>query len=260
MSRQAENSVLLRLIFENPKYKMDFFPGQFVQISIPRYGEAPFGVCSSMFELSFFEITVRAVGLLTNQILKLKENDLIGIRGPFGLGYFPVSQFSKRNILIVAGGCGIAPLRSIILGKVYRPNQFKDIQVFYGAKYKDDLYYTDEYDKWKKQVDLHLTVDQEKACKKDVVCEVGLITKLFAKVKIFSKPLVFIVGPPVMAKFVVEELSKISIPDNDIYISMERRMHCGVGTCQHCGIEDKYVCSDGPVFVLSQLKKMRGAL
>lgn len=250
------------LQFTDPMTQKEFFflPGQFVMLSIPGYGEAPVGIASSSYKTDTFEITVRSVGRLTAELHNKKAGDLIGIRGPLGKGSFPVKLLKNRNLLIVAGGIGIVPLRAIVLDALERPKNFKEVQLFYGARSEAELLYKAELNEWKKKIKVELTVDKHCRDKCPVVCDEGLITALVANKKLVANPLVFIVGPPVMCKFVIEALHQHKITDEDIYISLERHMQCGVGECHHCGIGPKLVCAEGPVFRYTDIKNIRGSV
>lgn len=250
------------LQFTDPAAQKAFFflPGQFVMFSIPGYGEAPVGIASSSFKTDIFEICVRAVGRLTAELHNKREGDLIGIRGPLGKGSFPVKLLKNRNLLIIAGGLGIASLRAIVLDALARPKNFKEVQLFYGARSETGLLYKTELDEWKKKIKVELTVDKHCRDKCPVVCDEGLITALVENKKLVADPVVFIVGPPVMCKFVIEALHKHNIKDEDIYLSLERHMQCGVGECHHCGIGPKLVCDEGPVFKYAEIKNINGAV
>lgn len=247
------------LEFENnfDKQNFDFVPGQFIEVSIPKFGDAPFTFGSSPKNRENFEIAVRAVGGLSNFLHKMQMGQRIGVRGPYGNG-FPMELIKKRNIIIISGGCGFVPLRSILndylLKKEYYANKW---QIFYGARSYDDLLYKNDYDKWLANgIDLQLTVDKgdKKSERSKYKCHVGVVTELIKKENLLEKPIVLVCGPPIMVKFVVAELDKLSIPHCDIFVSLERRMECGVGICEHCAVGPYYVCKDGPVFSWEQVE------
>ncbi len=250
------------LQFTDPADQNNFYflPGQFVMFSIAGYGEAPVGIASSSFKTDTFEIGVRAVGRLTSELHKKKPGDMIGIRGPLGKGSFPTKLLKNRNLLVIAGGIGIVPLRAIVLDAIARPENFKEVQLFYGARSEADLLYKTELVEWRKKIKVELTVDKHCGEKGPVVCDEGLITALVDNKKLVGHPLVFIVGPSVMCKFVIEALHKHDIQDEDIYISLERHMQCGVGECHHCGIGPKLVCDEGPVFRYAEIRDIKGAV
>jgi len=240
-------------------------PGQFMILSLPGFGEAPFAPCSGTRNKNI-ELCIRAAGRLTNRLHALKTGDKVGIRGPFGSGWPSLAGPNpaelggqlKKNVLIVVGGLGLIPLRTLILGK----NDFLDkdakVQIFYGAKHPSEMLFRNEYDDWRKNgINLQLTID--KVCEDWKGC-VGLVTKLFDVASLVLNARAFICGPPVMYKFVLEKLKKHGFSDEDIYLSLERRMHCGIGVCQHCGVGPYYTCKDGPVFQYSRIKNIQGAI
>jgi len=257
IKKETENVKLFRLKFEKNIDSFYFEPGQFIELGIPGFGEAPFAICSSPKEKRYFEICVRKAGQLTTKLFSLKVNDFVSIRGPFGQGCFPKLT---RNFLMVAGGLGIIPLRSLILS--VRNLSGEDIKIFYGARKPDDFLFRDEFKEWEKRgFKVFLTIDKPVSGWKG---EIGVVTTLFDKVfkKVSENKLITVVlcGPPIMYRFVLEKLMEYKFQEKNIYLSLERRMHCGVGTCQHCIIGSYYVCKDGPVFSWSKIKNIYGAI
>jgi len=239
------------------KEQFEFNHGQFMQVGLLGYGEAPFTLCSSTFDNKNFEVTIREVGDLTKKIHQLRIGDTITVRGPFGNG-FPMEEFSDRNILLIGGGCGFVAMRSFILDhKLGKFNKKNKLQVFYGCLNEENILFSDEQKNWKKQVDYRIALMKPSSKWKGIK---GVVTKIFEKVKIVEDAVAVVVGPPVMYKFVIEELVKNNIKDSDIYLSLERKMYCGEGVCQHCAIGPYYVCKDGPVFSYDQLKKIKGSI
>lgn len=230
---------------------INFKSGQFFLLSYPGFGEGPFAPCSVPGEQKEIEFAIRKVGNLTNKLQQLNKSDNLWLRGPYGYGWFDKSS-NKSNLLLVAGGMGIVPLRPVILEKI----NDKDIkiQVFYGAKNPQELLLKDDYNDWKKAgIDLQLTVDQKLP---NWLGNVGMITTLFDKVKPIADARCFVVGPPIMLKFVIPKLIVAGFKNEDIFVSLERRMHCGLGVCQHCACGSKYVCHDGPIFSWQEIKQM----
>ena len=252
----APDARLFTLDYKN----MKFFPGQFVEVSIPGYGEAPFGIASSPNEKKYIEIGVRKIGKLTNKIHELKIGDSIGIRGPLGSGYWPLDKIKEKNILIIAGGCGILPCRPLILWTQENLKIFKDIVIYYGARECGQLYFDKEFKKWQQKSDLFISLDSKPTKKLDYNYKVGVITKLFKTNPPKPNSVALVIGPPIMAKFVLKELKARRFKDEDIYFSLERRMECGVGICQHCAIGPYYVCKDGPVFCWADIKDIPNIL
>jgi len=234
-------------------------PGQFVELSLFGMGEAPFGVASSPTRHGTFEIAVRNVGSLTNVSHNLKKGETVGIRGPFGNG-FPLKQFEGKDLLLVAGGTGIFPMRSLIQYVLDNRKLYGRVIVLYGARGPAERLFTDDLESWKNNPDLEFqeTVDRGDANWKG---NVGVITTLIPKVQLDPKKTVaVIVGPPIMYRFVIVELKKRDIADENVIMSLERRMKCGVGKCGHCQMNGLYVCQEGPVFSLAQLRTVREAV
>lgn len=235
--------------------------GQFVEISLPGFGEAPISICSDPSVKNKFEICVRKVGMVTGALHAMKVGQKVGVRGPYGRP-FPVELAQKRNLLFVAGGLGLEPLRPAIWEIVKNRKKYKKVQIFYGARTEDDLLFRNEYDLWlKKDIDFNLCLDKPSG-KFPLKCPFieGMVTALFEKVPLAENPIAFLCGPPVMYKFVLQKLAKAGFRDEDIYLSLERRMHCGVGVCNHCAVGSYFVCQDGPVFSWAELKDVKGAI
>jgi len=234
-------------------------PGQFVEVSAFGIGEAPISVSSSPSEDGKFELCIRQVGTLTNVLKNYDAGDEMGVRGPFGTGY-PMEKLFGKDILIVAGGIGLVPLRSLINFVLDNRKDFGRLIILYGAKTPSELLFTDELEKWEKSddVELHVTVDQPDA---DWKGNTGVITTLIPSLDLnLNTTIAAITGPPVMYKFVVMSLKSKQLPDDQIYLSLERRMKCGVGKCGHCQINGVYCCQDGPVFNYVDIKPLEEAL
>ncbi len=235
-------------------------PGQFVQVSILGVGEAPISISSSPSRSkNSFEICVRRVGALTNALHARSPGDVIGVRGPFGRG-FPIERFRGKDILFAPGGLGLAPLRSVINEVLDDRSNYGRIIILYGARQPKEMLFQDELHEWatREDVELHLTVDQaDKKWKGNV----GVITTLFSNIQVSPRNTVAITcGPPVMYRFVLMELLGIGIPEGNIWLSLERRMKCGVGKCGHCQMDHIYVCQDGPAFSYAEIRHLEEAL
>jgi NAD(P)H-flavin reductase len=233
-----------------------FEPGQIIFLSIPNFGEAPFAPCNPPGQE--LELCVRKVGKITDKIHRLKIGDNAGIRGPFGIGWPGARRQAPSNLLMVVGGLGLIPLRNFIWGKEkFLPPETKT-QIFYGAKNPDEFLFKNDFEEWKNRgVDIKLTIDKE--CQGWNDC-VGLVTTLFDKNPVNADSTAFLCGPPIMYKFVLEKMKSAGVPDENIYLSLERRMHCGVGVCQHCAVGSFYTCKDGPVFKYADIKNIPGAI
>jgi len=255
----TQNTKLLTLRFQDTEMqrRFRFVPGQFVEVSLFGFGEAPIGISSDPGNRKNFQICVRGVGSITNALCRLEKGASIGIRGPYGNG-FPMESLYGKDILITTGGTGISPVRSLIYALIRHRKNFNKVYFLYGAKTPNDLLYRDEFKTWGNFMNLCITVDEADS---DWKGELGLVSGLCRMVNINPKKSVAImVGPTVMYKSMNAELAKLGISPKDTYVSLERRMKCGFGKCQHCTIGTKYVCKDGPIFRLDEIIKIPGAI
>lgn len=249
---------LFRIKFkdENVQKKFTFKPGQFVEISVLGIGEAPISICSNPQIKNYFELCIKNVGSVTSALHNMKIGDSIHIRGPYGNG-FPFNEVKGKEILFVAGGIGLAPLRGLITQMLANNNDFKKILVLYGARTPGDIIFKEELVEWGKNVEVRTTVD-----KGDEKWDgnVGVVGALLPKTKVSVESVAFVCGPPIMLKFVIKDLIKLGFNYNNIITTLERKMQCGIGKCGHCNIGSKYVCIDGPVFTFEELEKIPDAL
>jgi len=226
-----------------------FRAGQFVMIGIPGFGECPLGISSNPADAQKqISVTVRQAGELTEKLNQLKKGDCVTFRGPFGNGFPEVAS----NLILIAGGCGIAPLMAVILENQKR----KDIkiQIFIGCKDAATLIYKEKYKQLQKTCDLSVALEQKSLLKFGFIS--GSVINAIAKKKLVADAKVFICGPEAMYSSVAKILLEKGIAPKDIYMSLEKRMHCGVGVCEHCAIGTKYICKDGPVFDYEFLKNI----
>ena len=249
----------LTFINEDDKKNFNYMPGQFVEFSILGKGESPFGIASSPTESDFLRFTVNRTGSVTNEIHYLQEGDEVGIRGPMG-NWYPVDKFKGENIVIIGGGFAFTTLRSLLIYLVNNRDEYGEITVIYGARNPDLFIYKDEITEWEKRDDLklHLTIDNQVDGWNKKVGFVPTVTKEIAPSA--EKSWVIVCGPPIMIKFTLLALVELAFPDERIYTSLERRMKCGIGKCGRCNIGSKYICIDGPVFSLEELKNIPEAL
>jgi sulfhydrogenase subunit gamma (sulfur reductase) len=261
--RQVEQMTELEKLFtlDLPGGKsLDNEPGQFVEVSLFGIGEAPISISSSPSRSNgTLELCVRRVGDVTNAMHELQPGAFLGIRGPFGKP-FPVKAMKGRDILFAAGGLGLAPLRSLINEVLDHRGSFGRVIILYGTKRPSEILFKDELLEWaeRKDVEFHMTVDR---AEENWRGHVGVITTLFPKVTINPRNTVAATcGPPIMYRFVLMELLGKGIPETQIYLSLERRMKCGVGKCGHCQINELYCCQDGPVFCYGDIKGLEEAL
>ncbi len=234
-------------------------PGQFVEVSVLGLGEAPISITSSPTRTGSFELAIRNVGSITNALHQMGKGAIVGIRGPFGNG-FPINSLTGKDILFIAGGIGLFPLRSLIQYVMDKRSSFGKVMLLLGATSPQVRMFVTETETWKNTPDMecHETVDR---CDNTWTGNVGVITTLIPKVQFDPrKTVAVIVGPPIMYRFVINELKKRDIADENIIMSLERRMKCGVGKCGHCQINGVYVCQEGPVFTLAQLRNLREAV
>lgn len=240
--------------FEEKRNTFSFRPGQFIMLSIFCIGEAPFSLCSNPNDNGTLTSTIKNVGNLTRVLDGLSEGDVVGVRGPYGTSW-PLEEVRKKNILIVAGGIGIAPLRALIMYVADNRRDYGDIEILYGARKPDDLVFTDEFNNWNSisNTDLRLTVDsvpKESSWSHNV----GVVTTLFEKMHTTSNnTIVMTCGPEIMMRFVVKGLVHRGFTKDQIFVSLERQMKCGIGICGHCQLGTKFVCKEGPVFRLSEI-------
>ncbi len=235
-------------------------PGQFLEVSLPGIGEAPISISSSPTQAGIFQMVIRQVGNVTTALAKLKPGDIAGIRGPFGT-QFPVSDVMKgKDVLLICGGIGIVPVRSAINYIFDNREDYGHVTIVYGTKSAADRLFTKELAHWKTLPDVTVleTVDKGDSSWDG---NVGMITTLLPQITLDPAQTIAIVcGPPVMYKFVLAELKKREVTDDAIYVSLERRMKCGVGKCGHCQMNEIYVCQEGPVFRYSEIKDVMEAI
>ena len=248
-----------------PKEPITFEAGQFVELTVPGVGEAPFTPSSNPNVTDTMEITIMEVGSVTDALAKMKVGDTVGIRGPYGEGY-NLKDFEGRDVLIVGGGVGLAPLRSLILALFDDIDKYKRISIRYGARTPADIVYLDLLPEWEKMknTEVHLTIDEPHP---DWNGTVGVVTVLLDDLALVttvdvdqlpldpSSAIACVCGPPIMLKFVNMSLLEKGFKPENIYHSMERNMSCGLGKCGHCMLGEFYICKDGPVLTAAQIEK-----
>ncbi len=230
-----------------------FQTGQFIELTVPGVGEAPFTPSSRPSRKDVLEVTIMRVGKVTEKIHQLKKGDTVGLRGPFGNGY-PLEEFKGREVLVVGGGCGFAPLRSLMYSLFEISGELKKLSFRGGCKNPEEFLYRGEIAEWskRKDLDIELTVDKGD---KNWKGKVGLVTVIIDSVDMDYKTGIGIVcGPPIMMKFATRKLMEMGFRDKNIYLSMEKNMSCGIGKCGHCRIGNYYACKDGPVFSYDKIK------
>ena len=248
----------IRLLEEEARKKFNFYPGQFVELTVFGVGEAPFGFASSPTRDDYFDVSVKETGLVTEAMHNLEEGDEIGVRGPFG-NHFPYEEIRGKNLVFLAGGIGLAPLRSLIeyvLDEEKR-EEYGRVQMLLAFRSPEDMLYKYDFPRWEKSPDtlVKYTIDEE--CEGWVHC-VGYPHELLHDELDLKQPdtVFFTCGPPIMIKAITDELKSSGIDPSSIVTTLEMKMSCGLGKCGRCNIGSYYVCKDGPVFDLKQMEKM----
>ena len=257
---EAENvkTFTLKLKDAETAEAFQFLPGQFIELTVFGTGEAPFSITSAPDDGPGFELTIAAVGELTEVLHQKRERDLVGVRGPYGNG-FPCDQVKGRDLLFIGGGIGLAPLRSLIKKVMAERSDFGRVTVLYGARNPHLLCFRSDLEAWGRVQDAEvmLTVD---APDDGWDGHVGTVTSLLSKIDVeVDRATAFVCGPPVMIGFAVEELLALGFAGDDIITSLERRMECGVGKCGHCNVGSAHVCMEGPVFTFTQVQALKGS-
>ena len=246
-----ENLYRIQIIDPLERAQFDFQPGQFLMLEIPGIGEAPFSISSSPTRKGDVELCIRKAGSLTDFLAKVERGAHVGLRGPFGTS-FPMEKMFGQNVLLIAGGLGLAPLRTPITYIQENRSRFNSVDIIYGTKDPSQLLFTYQYDMWRADdIRLHITVDSaDSEWQGRTGLVTGILEELFAeRDEAFSQnTFVIVCGPPVMFKFVCSMLGKKDIPMQKMFVSLERRMHCGMGKCCRCNVGSTYTCLSGPVF------------
>ncbi|MDO8480854.1 MAG: FAD/NAD(P)-binding protein [Nanoarchaeota archaeon] len=221
-------------------------PGQFVQVSVPGIGEAPISICSD--SRSYVKLNIREIGNVTRALAKSKKGGKIWIRGPYGKGY-PMKALEGKNLVLIGGGCGVAPLKGVIDYIEHHRSKYRDIHLFLGYRSPEEILFKKELREWKKNYRLEVTIDQNQHGAFCYDAKVGFVTEAInAAVLDPHKSAAFLCGPPVMMKASIDLLKQKGFQEDQIFISAERLMYCALGVCCHCMIRGKFTCVDGPVF------------
>lgn len=247
---------VIRTFVLKPKKRIPFKAGQFMMLGIPGLGEAPFTPSSSPYAEETIEFTIMKAGSVTGTLHSMKPGQSLALRGPYGMPY-PIEKFRDRELFIVGGGVGLAPLRSLLLALFHEIANFRKIVIKYGARTPRDIVYKDQVKQWaaKDRTQMDITVDVVNPLWRG---KVGLITTILDQPDVDPKTAAAIVcGPPIMMKFATRKLLDLGFPGDEIYLSMEKNMSCGIGKCFHCNIGKYFVCKDGPVFTWDQVKNIK---
>ena len=239
-----ETPTIKTLVVE-PEAPLDFKAGQFVQLTLPGVGEAPFTPSSSPLRPERLDVTVLRTGAVTDRFHQCSTGQTLGVRGPFGKGY-PIDKARGKEVLVVGGGVGLAPLRALILALLEEIDQVKRLSIKYGARCMEELLYRNEWESWAghKKVDFTPTIDRPQ---EGWTGPTGVVTTLLKDLDVDkSNCMAFVCGPEVMLKFTTFALIEEGLSPEQIYLSMNRRMSCGMGLCGRCNIGPYYLCKDGP--------------
>jgi NAD(P)H-flavin reductase len=239
-----------------PEEKISFAAGQFMQVSLPGIGEAPFTPSSSMYATETLEFSIMKAGSVTSLLHQAKIGDTVGLRGPLGNGYYKIDEWKDREIFIVGGGVGLAPLRALLFALFHNIQNYKKIFIRFGARSPQDIAYKALLEEWKnkEKVDFDITVDRGD---NSWGGKVGIVTTILENTGVNPQDAVGVVcGPPIMMKFVTQKMLDLGLAADKINLSMEKNMSCGVGMCFHCNVGPYLACKDGPVFTWEQIKNI----
>ena len=233
-------------------YDGEVKPGQFFEVSIPKFGEAPISV-SGMGNNSV-DLTIRRVGKVTNEVFENFVGDALFLRGPYGNG-FDVNDYTNKELVVIAGGTGLSPVRGVVDYFSYHPEELKAMTLIAGFKTPKGILFMEDFGRWMKNMEVILTVD---CSEDDAFCHIGLVTEYIPKLKLqdVDRAVAVVVGPPAMMRFSTQGLLAAGFREENIWISYERKMCCGLGKCGHCKIDDTYICLDGPVFNFVKGRKL----
>ncbi|MBM3136659.1 MAG: hydrogenase [Chloroflexi bacterium] len=256
MQDLADNIKLVRVELDDPAARKNFVfePGQFTEVSVFGVGESPFGLAGAWQPEGGLEFAVNRVGTVTDALFRLDLGDQVGIRGPLGNG-FPMHLYRGKDVLVLGGGIGGAPLRPIIQTIFKNRKDYGKVTILWAARTPGLLVFTEEYDDWCAQPDtlMHITVDQ---APDGWTHEVGLITTLLEKIKPpVENTITVTCGPPIMIKFAMMSLEKLGFAPEQNWVTLEAKMKCGIGKCGRCNLGEKFICVDGPVFCFSEVRE-----
>ncbi|MCM8775706.1 MAG: FAD/NAD(P)-binding protein [Candidatus Omnitrophica bacterium] len=249
----VQETPTIRTIKLKPKEPIPFKAGQFVELTIPGIGEAPFTPSSRPSTPEIIHLTIMKVGKVTEKVHELQAGDIVGLRGPLGNGY-PIDDFIGKEILVVGGGCGFAPLRSLMYSFFEISGKLKKLYFRGGCRSPQEMVYRKETEEWAKRPDLNLklTVDKGDETWKGPV---GVVTTILDDAAMdYATGIAIVCGPPIMMKFATKKLLEMGFKKDHLYLSMEKNMSCGIGKCGHCRLGIYYACKDGPVFRFNQIE------
>ena len=245
-----------RVVTPDGKKAFEHKPGQCAMLSIPGVGEAMFSITSSPTNEEYMEFSIKKCGCVTEWLHSMEVGQQITIRGPYGHPFPVDTEFVGKDMLFIAGGIGLAPLRSVINYCRHYRDRYGKIDIVYGSRSMQDLVdYQEIINEWEKDagVEVHLTIDREQP---EWNGHVGFVPNYVKELGFDPNKTVLVCGPPIMIKFTLAALVELGFPDDQIYTTLEKRMKCGIGKCGRCNVGNKYVCKDGPVFRMDELDEL----
>jgi sulfhydrogenase subunit gamma (sulfur reductase) len=257
--QESDTLFTLRLKFSDELVQQEysFEPGQFNMLSMHGVGEVPISIVSDPKDDHILDHTIRAVGRVTNGMSKLKQGDVLGIRGPFGRGW-PLGEAEQKDVVVVTGGLGCAPVVSVINYVMNRRERFGSVNIVQGVKHSSDLIWKERYDQWREAPDTNVLIAAD-AGGPLWPWHIGPVTGLFDQLDFeIDRTIVFMCGPEGMMRVVIKHMLELGLKERDLWLSMERNMQCAVGHCGHCQYGGKFVCKDGPVFCYDEIKNLFG--
>jgi NAD(P)H-flavin reductase len=255
--RETRDTFTLTLDVSDRPQGVPFRPGQFSMLYLFGVGEVPISISGDAARPMTLVHTIRAVGGVTRPMQKLRPGAVLGVRGPFGTSW-PVEEARGNDVLIIAGGIGLAPLRPLLYHLVRRRQDYGQVNILYGTRSPADILYRKELNSWGGRFDMDVSVIVDHGTP-DWHGDVGVVTTLLSKAPCEARnTLALTCGPEIMMRFTIRELNDLGIPDHQIYVSMERNMHCAVGFCGHCQYGPTFICKDGPVFRFDKIKPFFG--
>ncbi len=257
--RKSETADTFTLILERAQRDraFEFQPGQFNMLYVFGVGEVPISISGDPAQHDRLVHTIRAVGTVTRALDKLRKEAVVGVRGPFGRGW-PLEKARQHDVVIVAGGIGLAPLRPAIYHLLRHRDAYGRVALLYGARTPDDILYLKELEKWRGRFDMDVQVTVDRAMG-DWFGNVGVVTQLVRKAEFNpDQTIAMVCGPEIMMRFTIYELQRRGMQNDRIYVSMERNMKCAIGFCGHCQYGPKFICKDGPVFPYTEIENLFG--
>ena len=255
--QETQDTFTLWLRSQDAADGLPFRAGQFTMLYVFGVGEVPISISGDPTRPDTLVQTIRAVGTVTSAIRRLSPGSVLGVRGPFGSAW-PLEEAVGKDVVIVAGGIGLAPLRPVLYDLLAHRRQYGRVCLLYGARSPHDLLYVDELHRWRGRFDLDVEVTVDRATD-DWFGHVGVVTTLIPRAAFEpARTVAMVCGPEIMMRFTVLELQKRGVSSENIYLSMERNMKCAVGFCGHCQYGPTFVCKDGPVFSYQQIEWLFG--